>query len=346
MKKNLYVNLAIIAVLYFLAIFADFITPLSPTETPENKISYAPPIKVNFTPQRGFYFHPLTLKISEKDFSRVFSHNQRVICKISFLTSVSQKGYKLWNLINLNIHFIHSPNCPDAFNLLGTDKLGRDYLSRLIHGLRPGLFAGLIGILISFPLGIIYGTIAGYKSGAVGELMMRLVEIILSLPTLYLLVALAALLPASLSNMQRLLLITLLLALIGWAGLARIVRGQVLSIRNKEFVQSAYLAGKPTWKIIVFDIIPQLSSYLIIALTLSFPSYILGETTLSFLGLGINQPEASLGNILSEGRELSNLFLRPWLAVGSSLILILLTWCFNSLGDQLRDIFDIKEQSI
>ena len=346
MKRNLFLNLSIIMALYFLAIFADFIAPFSPTQTPENKISYSPPIKVNFSVNQGFYFHPLVLKINEKDFSRTFKPNQNKICKISFLLADSVKPYKLWNLIKLKIHFISSPNCPDSFNLLGTDKLGRDYLSRLIHGLRPGLFAGLIGILISFPLGVVYGTIAGYKSGAIGEFMMRLVEIILSLPTLYLLVALAALLPASLSNMQRLLLITLLLSLIGWAGMARIVRGQVLAIRNKDFVQAAYLMGKPTWKIIIYDIIPQLSSYLIIALTLSFPSYILGETTLSFLGLGINQPDASLGNILSEGRELSNLFLRPWLAVGSSLILILLTWCFNSLGDQLRDIFDVKEQSI
>ncbi len=335
MKRSLFLNLSIIAALYFLAIFADFIAPLSPTQTPENKISYSEPIKINFSVNQGFYFHPLVLKINEKDFSRTFKPNQNKICKISFFSADSVK---------LKIHFLSSPNCPDSFNLLGTDKLGRDYLSRLIHGLRPGLFAGLIGILISFPLGVLYGTIAGYKSGAVGEFMMRLVEIILSLPTLYLLVALAALLPASLSNMQRLLLITLLLSLIGWAGMARIVRGQVLAIRNKDFVQAAYLMGKPTWKIIIYDIIPQLSSYLIIALTLSFPSYILGETTLSFLGLGINQPDASLGNILSEGRELSNLFLRPWLALGSSLILILLTWCFNSLGDQLRDIFDVKEQ--
>ncbi len=332
-------NLIFIFSLYLLAVFADFICAWSPTETVSHKISYQPPSYFKID-SKGLYFHPYTLQLKPESFQRNFIEDTKTKCRLGFLGK--GRDYKLLGFIPTNKHLVVSPNCPNDLHFLGADKLGRDYFARLLFGLRPSLFTGLLGILIAFPLGIIYGTIAGYKGGPTGEVMMRFVEVILSLPTLYLLVILAAILPPSLSNLQRLSLITVILSFIGWAGLARIVRGQVLSIAKREYVQAAYLLGAPEWKIIFREIIPQLSSYLIIAITLSFPAYILGETTLSFLGLGVNQPDASLGNLLSESRELSNLFLRPWLALAPSLVLILLTWCFNSLGDQLRDIFDPK----
>jgi peptide/nickel transport system permease protein len=225
------------------------------------------------------------MEIVEETLERHFIRREKKVCKVSFF--VPGYEYAFLNLLPSSLHLLGSPNCSQDFHLLGTDKLGRDFFTRLLHGLRPSLLVGIIGASISFPLGIMYGSIAGYRGGAVGELMMRFVEVVLSLPSLYLLVILAAILP---------------------------------------------------------EIVPQLSSYLIIALTLGMPSYILGETTLSFLGLGINQPDASLGNLLSEGRSLSNLLLRPWLASAPSLILIVLVWSFHSIGDQLRDIFDPKSQ--
>jgi peptide/nickel transport system permease protein len=343
MKLNtaLIINLTAILGLYAIAVFADFLAPIAPNGSQEDsKVSYSPPTEVKFSLKKGFYFHPLELQINEQTYERSFRANNSKDCKISFFSA--GWAYKFLGLFPANFHLMNSPNCPTEFNLIGTDRLGRDYFSRLLFSLRPGLFTAILGIIIAFPLGIIYGTIAGYKSYEVGETMMRFVEIILSLPTLYLLVGLAALLPPSLSNMQRLCLITIILSLISWAGLARVVRGQILTIRKKEFVQTAKLIGSPEWKIILRELIPQLSTYLIIAVTIAFPSYVLGETTLSFLGLGVNQPDASLGNILSEGRELSNLFLRPWMAIGPSLIIVMLSWCFNSLGDQLRDNFDVK----
>lgn len=339
-QKALLRNLSLLLFFYFLAIFADFLCPLSPTESPPVKVSYSPPIAVKFSAQHGLYFHPYKLKINQDTFEKEFPLNTKKICSINFFLKGS--SYKLFGFIPANLHLFGSSNCPQLFNLLGADRLGRDFLSRLIHGLRPALFSGLLGVLISFPLGIIYGSIAGYKGDATGEIMMRFVEVILSLPTLYLLIVLAALLPPGLTNIQRLFLITGILSLIGWAGLARVVRGQVLSIASNEYVQAAILSGQSEFKILLREIIPQLSSYLIIALTLSFPATILGETSLSFLGLGINQPDPSLGNILAESRELTNLFLRPWLAICPSLIIVLLTWCCNSMGDQLRDIFDPK----
>lgn len=339
-SKSLLLNLTLILGLYLIAIFADFLCPYTPTQSFNPRIAYSPPNKIGFSFQRGFYFHPYELKVNRQEFERNFKEKKNTICEIKLFN----KGYEynLLGFIPFDLHLFGTPGCNEGFHPLGTDNLGRDYLARLIHGLRPSLIVGILGVLISFPLGILYGTIAGYKGGAIGETMMRFVEVILSLPTLYLLVVLAAILPPSLTNIQRLCLITVILSFIGWAGLARVVRGQVLSINKREYVQAAKLIGEPEIKILLREIVPQLSSYLIIALTLSFPSYILGETTLSFLGLGINQPDASLGNILSEARELPNLFLRPWFAICPTLIIVLLTWCFNSLGDQLRDILDPK----
>jgi len=340
LSRGIKLNLFILGFLYFLAIFADFLCPLSPLESPPIKVSYSPPIKLKWSIDKGLYFHPFKSKIDKNTLQKSFLEDTSKTCLVGFFAQGS--SYKLFGFISMNKHLIASPNCPQSFNLLGADRLGRDFLSRLIHGLRPALFSGLLGILISFPLGIIYGAIAGYKGQTLGESMMRLVEVILSFPTLYLLIVMAALLPAGLGSMQRLLLITAILSLIGWAGLARVVRGQVLSVSKREYVQAAILNGQSEFNILLREVIPQLSTYLIIAATLSFPSFILGETSLSFLGLGINQPDASLGNILAESRELTNLFLRPWLAICPSLVIVLLTWCCNSLGDQLRDVFDPK----
>ena len=339
-NKSIALNCGIIIFLYLLAIGADFLCAWSPTEAPIKRVSYSPPTKFQFEWKHGIFFHPYSIQINQATFDRKFDLNKNKICTVNLFAKGSE--YNFFRIIKSNLHLIGSNNCKNDFHFLGTDKLGRDYFARLIHGLRPSLFTGILGILISFPLGLIYGTVAGYLSDEIGELMMRFVEIVLSLPTLYLLVVLAGILPAGLSGFQRLSLITVIISFIGWAGLARVLRGQVLSINRREYVQAAVLIGAPNWKIILREIIPQLSTYLIIAATLSFPSYILAETTLSFLGLGISQPDSSLGNILAEGRKLSNLFLYPWMALGPTFVIVLLTWACNSLGDSLRDAFDVK----
>lgn len=333
-KKSALINLSIIGFLYFLAIFANFLAPYSPTQVtnPTSTKAYSPPINFGFNIQEGIFFTSSTTQLDTETYNQILIPSDthchiRLLCKDS----------------NNSIHLLGSPNCPQDFNILGTDKLGRDYLSRLLHGLQPSLYIAILGICISFPIGIIYGVVAGYYHRSIGELMMRLVEVILSLPSLYILVVLAGILPASLSNFQKLIMITIILSFIGWAGLARVVRGQVLSLSKKEFIELAQIVGIPPYKIWLREIIPQLSSYLIITITISFPSYVLGETALSFLGLGITQPNSSLGLLLAEGKDISNLFLRPWLVLIPGSILMLLAWNCNMLGDSLRNIFDPKQ---
>jgi len=319
----------VILFLYFCAIFADILAPYNPNESSDQRQSYSPPINIKFNFKEGLYFHPYDLQTDSETFQRIFTEDLSKQCHINLFS---------------NNHLFASTDCPDIVNVWGTDKLGRDYLSRLFHGMRPSLFSAVLAIMISFPIGIFYGCLAGYYKDTIGELMMRFIEVILSLPTLYLLVVLGGLLPAEISNIHKLFLITAILSFIGWVGLARVVRGQVLSICEREYIKVAQMFGTPTWKIMLREIVPQLSSYLIVSLTISFPFYVLGETTLSFLGMGISPPDASLGNLLSEGRELNNLYLRPWLGIIPGGLLVLLAWNCNSMGDHLRNIFDPKGQ--
>ena len=172
--------------------------------------------------------------------------------------------------------------------------------------------------------------------------MMRISEALMSIPYFYLIVVLASILPANISNSQKFLLITIILSLVGWAGLSRVIRGQVLSIKEEEYALSAKAIGMNDLKIIIDHIIPQTASYLIIAATLSIPGFIIGESALSFLGLGITQPDPSWGNILAEGKELSNILVRPWILLLPATFIFISIISFNILGDKLRDILDPK----
>ena len=229
---------------------------------------------------------------------------------------------------------------PGKLNLLGTDEQARDQLSRLIHGSRVSLSVGLIGIAISFPLGMLVGGLAGYFGGAVDAVLMRLVEVLMTIPSIYLLVALAAVLPAGISSTQRFLLIILITSLVGWAGLARVIRGQVLSIKEQDFVQASRVMGGRPLYIITRHVLPQTATYGIIAATMAIPSFILAEAVLSFIGLGIQQPDASWGNMLTLATNASILVLQPWLVWPPAILIVITSLAFNLLGDGLRDALD------
>ena len=225
-------------------------------------------------------------------------------------------------------------------NLLGTDEQGRDQLSRLIYGGRISLFIGLVGIAISFPLGMLVGGISGYFGGWTDSILMRLVEVLMTIPGIYLLISLAAVIPPGLSSAQTFLLIVLITSFISWSGLARVIRGQVLSLKEQEFVQAAKAMGAKPFYIILRHILPQTATYIIISATLAVPSFIITESVLSLIGLGIQQPDPSWGNLLSLGTNASIMVLQPWLVWSPALLIILTVLSFNILGDGLRDVLD------
>jgi peptide/nickel transport system permease protein len=198
-----------------------------------------------------------------------------------------------------------------------------------------------LSLLIAFPIGLLYGGIAGYVGGMVDNLMMRFAEIMMSIPSLYLLLSLAAILPPGLPSGVRFALVTAILAFIGWAGLSRVIRGMVLTIKTQEFIEAERALGMNHLAVILKHILPQTASYVMVAITVVIPGYILAESGLSFLGLGIQQPDPSWGNMLKEAQELTNLLYRPWMLM-PGLLIFLAVLSFNVLGDALRDHFDPK----
>ena len=333
------ISLIILAILYLFIIFSDFIAPYNPNSR-DPKASYLPASRIHifenkrpllpFIYKRFYTFdeNTFTKKIiedkSKKYFIRLFVHSDE---------------YKLFDLIPSDLHLFGTDEGQRLY-LSGTDKNGRDIFSRILHGGKPSLTIGFVGLLIVFPLGLLYGGISGYFGGALDNFMMRIAEALMSLPYFYLIVVLASILPANISNSQRFLLITIILSFVSWAGLSRVIRGQVLSIKEEEYVLSAKAIGVSDLKIIMKHIIPQTMSYIIIAATLSIPGFIIGESALSFLGMGITQPDPSWGNILAEGKELSNMLLRPWILLLPAACIFTSVLCFNLIGDKLRDILD------
>lgn len=329
--------------LYLSIAFASFISPYDKNYSNRN-LSYAPPVKIyTITPEGKFskpYFYNLERSFNQHTLEVEFKENRNK----RHYVNLFGKGfeYKLFGLVKTNVHLISTDN-EGELHLLGCDINGRDVFSRLLYGGRISLTIGFLALLISFPIGLIYGGISGYFGGITDNILMRVAEAVMSVPTFYLLIILAAILPSNMTSAQRFALITIILAFIGWAGFARVVRGMVLSIKNEDYIKAAKSIGQTNFKIIVKHILPQTSSYVIIAIALSVPSFILAESGLSFLGLGIQQPDASWGNMLKEAQEFINIMYRPWLLTPGFLIFIAVL-SYNIIGDTIRDVLDPKSK--
>ena len=361
LRKNPLAKLGAIILIsfYLLVIFADFIAPYNPYSAQDNA-SLLPPTTIYWrTIEKEFigpHVYPtiqgktdletgdrlLQINYSQPSPIRLFVKGEPYqFLQIKLPLPPRFNEVELFSGIQFDRH-LFGTTTEAKINLLGTDEQGRDQLSRLLFGGRISLFIGLIGILISFPLGMLVGGIAGYFGGIVDNILMRLVEVLMTIPGIYLLVALAAVLPPSLSSSQRFLLIILITSFISWSGLARVIRGQVLALKQQEFVQSAQVIGANPLYIIIQHILPQTATYVIISATLSIPSFIVAESVLSLIGLGIQQPDPSWGNLLSLATNASILVLQPWLIFAPTFVIIMTVLSFNLLGDGLRDVLDPK----
>ena len=328
--------------LYFAVAMADFFAVYK-EEFSDRNMSYAPPSKIYVITADGKLSMPYTYNYTRTFNPETFANDYKTDRSQKYYIKLFAKGfeYKFFGLIKTDRHLFGLDNPNGRLFFLGADINGRDNFSRLLYGGQISLTIGFLALFISFPLGLLYGGISGYAGGITDNIMMRIAEAVMSIPSFYLLIILAALLPANMTSSQRFTLIIVILAFIGWAGFARVVRGMVLSIKTQEFVESAKSIGASSFRIITKHILPQTASYVLVAITLSVPGFILGESGLSFLGLGIQQPDASWGNMLKEAQEYTNILYRPWLLTPGYLIFVTIL-SFNLIGDTIRDVLDPK----
>ncbi|NPV08490.1 MAG: ABC transporter permease [Anaerolineae bacterium] len=343
-RKHRLANIgATVVILFYIgAIFCEFLAPYNPN-TYERTLTFVPPMKVYLLRQGQFHWPPVAYGLirtrDPETYIITYEEDTSVTYPLRFL--VHGDPYKLWGLFESDLHLfgLAGGEADQRLYLLGTDRLGRDMFSRILYGSRISLSIGLVGVFISFVIGIIAGGFSGYLGGVLDEVMQRIIEFLRSIPTIPLWMALSAALPREWSTVQRYFAIVVLLSLIGWTGLARVVRGRFLAVREEDFVMAARLQGASESRIVFRHMLPSFLSYIIASITLSIPGMILGETSLSFLGLGLRPPTISWGVLLQEAQDLKTVALAPWLLI-PALFVVAAILSFNFMGDGLRDAAD------
>ncbi|MDB5526801.1 MAG: ABC-type transporter, integral rane subunit [Rhizobium sp.] len=327
-----------LAILYVMIAFVEFLAPYN-LHTRNVDFIYAPPQGVHLFHDGAFvgpFVYGREMKLDMDTLRRVYIDKTDKIEPLRFFCSGDR--YKFWGMIETSAHLVCPAEGGQLF-LLGSDRLGRDVLSRILYGARISLTIGLIGIVISFTLGIVIGGLAGYHGGVFDLIVQRIIEVLQSIPSIPLWMALAAIMPITWSPMLIYLGITAILGLLDWTGLARAVRSKLLSLREEDYVLAAQLMGARSGRIIGRHLVPGFMSHLIATATMSIPGMILGETALSFLGLGLRPPITSWGILLTEARSVSVVAFYPWLLF-PIIPVILVILAFNFLGDGLRDAAD------
>jgi peptide/nickel transport system permease protein len=324
--------------LYASILLCEFIAPYN-LHTRQIASIYAPPQAVHLL-HEGEFVGPFVYRwkqtLNMQTLKRDYAVDTTKIDKLRFFCFGD--GYRYFGLFEGSFHFVCPAEAGTLF-LLGTDRLGRDVFSRIVYGARISLTIGLFGIFISFALGIAIGGLAGYYGGFLDLIVQRIIEVLQSLPSIPLWLALAAIMPVTWSPIAIYFAITIILGLIDWTGLARAVRSKLLALREEDYVLAAQLMGAKPQRIIGRHLVPGFMSHLIATATISIPTMILGETALSFLGLGLRPPITSWGVLLNEAQNINVVALYPWLLLPVvPVILVILT--FNFLGDGLRDAAD------
>ena len=335
------ISLVVLGIFYFVAIFAEFVAPYDPYEFRE-ELTLAPPHTIRFVdPEGNFHLrpfvHPFEKTLDKVTYAAVFVEDETVMQPLGLF--VRGDPYKLWGLFESEIHLFGLQDPEARLSLLGQDTVGRDLFTRIVFGARISLTIGLVGVAMSFFLGILIGGLSGYLGGTVDMVIQRVIESLRALPTLPLWMALSIALPSGWPVVRTYFAIVLILSIVGWTGIARVVRGRFFALREEDFVGAAELDGASNLRIIFRYLLPSFMSYIIARLTLAIPQMILGETALSFIGLGLQPPAISWGVLLKDAQAIRVLALSPWLLLPTVFVVVSIL-AFNFVGDGLRDASD------
>jgi peptide/nickel transport system permease protein len=334
------IALNLLVVLYLIAIFAEMVAPMNPNTKHLGHL-YAPPQLVRVSLEHGIHVRTLSQNVDPVTLRRTYVELPDQVIRLGVF--VRGEPYRLFGLIPGSVRLFGARSTDaspaEPVFLLGADRYGRDLLSRMVHGSRVSLSVGLIGIAITFMLGMTIGGVSGYIGGRTDNLIQRGIEIINAMPHLPLWIALAAIMPTDWSPLKIYFAITIVLSLLGWTGLARVVRGKILSLREEDYAMAARLLGASHGRILFRHLIPGFTSHIIVSLSLSVPGMVLGETSLSFLGLGLRPPIISWGVMLQDCMDVQAVRYYPWLMT-PVLMIVTTVLCFNFVGDGLRDAAD------
>lgn len=333
-----YLSLILLGLFYLIGAFCEFFSPADPWKR-DVKYRYAPPQTVRVFHDGKLhrpFVYPVVQSVDED--TRRLSYAVDRERPLPIVLFPKGDPYKLWGLFSMERHLIGVSGDEPMF-LLGADRLGRDLLSRIFYGSRISLSIGLSGVLLALVLGVVIGGISGYYGGRIDDYIQRVIEVLRSFPTIPLWLALSAAIPATVSDIMVYFCMTLILALIGWTGLARVVRGKFLALREEDYILSAKVAGVPEMRIIRKHLVPAFTSYLIVHVTLAIPGMILAETSLSFLKLGLRPPTISWGVLLQDAQNLTALTMYPWLLFPAAFVIVAVL-AYNFVGDGLRDAAD------